>query len=288
MSVRISSMVWRARLQSTEKLVLLYLADKANDDGEGIWPSVDTIGAECGLSDRTARRQLGKLEEYGILAKEERPGRTNMWRIDKEKLEGWEPAKPQKGPLTKCQPYPGQNVSPTPAKLSAHPGQNVTPPRTLCHPNHKLTINETSTEPIAIAGMALSILRENPGIARASNESPEGLLSTFRDLGLGVDLWIEVARSAQSWCAGWRRMGRDSTSAHTASSTVRSYIAGEGRVYLEKSTRTANIAFPGPANLAPYFDPPENPDSPWRPRWDAIRQDQVEIQSIKEFLVNAS
>src|SRR3954453_9672531 len=47
------------------RLVLLVLADHANADGTGAWPSVKTIAAHARLSERAVRYQLRQLEQDG-------------------------------------------------------------------------------------------------------------------------------------------------------------------------------------------------------------------------------
>ena len=47
---------WRQNLPSTAKLVLLALADAADDEGN-CWPSVATIAGKAGVTTRTVRRR---------------------------------------------------------------------------------------------------------------------------------------------------------------------------------------------------------------------------------------
>lgn len=51
---------------AARKLVLLKLADNANDDGR-CWPSYDTIAKHCEMSKRTVMRHIQQLEEDGFL-----------------------------------------------------------------------------------------------------------------------------------------------------------------------------------------------------------------------------
>ena len=67
MSVHISSRAWLVQgLSFAEKLVLVKLADMANDEGV-CWPSTATIGAQCGLDRRSVRRIFARLEAAGHL-----------------------------------------------------------------------------------------------------------------------------------------------------------------------------------------------------------------------------
>lgn len=68
MSVHVSSLVWKTTLRTTDKIIMLKLADVANDDGSRVFPSVETIARECGCSDRTVQRTLKRfVDELGIL-----------------------------------------------------------------------------------------------------------------------------------------------------------------------------------------------------------------------------
>lgn len=45
-----------------------------------VWPSIDTLAELLGLSARTVRRQLARLEEMGLIYREYRPGRVSeIW-----------------------------------------------------------------------------------------------------------------------------------------------------------------------------------------------------------------
>lgn len=68
MSVRIMSMVFDSRaLDSTQKLIMLALADYANDEGKSIYPSQDTLSVKTGLARETINRRVKELIELGYL-----------------------------------------------------------------------------------------------------------------------------------------------------------------------------------------------------------------------------
>jgi len=68
MSIKMMSAVWDAKtcLTPSEKLVLLKIADSANDSGE-CWPSQSNIARQCEVSRETVNRCLKQLEKYGFL-----------------------------------------------------------------------------------------------------------------------------------------------------------------------------------------------------------------------------
>lgn len=67
MSVKVSALCWKVRLPATEKLVLLRLADFADDQGFNIYPAVQTVADDCGVGARAVQLTLKKLVGVGIL-----------------------------------------------------------------------------------------------------------------------------------------------------------------------------------------------------------------------------
>jgi hypothetical protein len=60
--------VFDAKLEPREKLVLLVLANFANDAGDNVWPSVATVARMTGLSDSSVQRSIKKMLADGYLA----------------------------------------------------------------------------------------------------------------------------------------------------------------------------------------------------------------------------
>ena len=83
MSIRIMSDVWLADLGTTEKIVLLVIADHASDDGGNAWPSQATIARKASLSIRTVQRVINDLEEAGWLWKDRHAGGSENCRDDR-------------------------------------------------------------------------------------------------------------------------------------------------------------------------------------------------------------
>lgn len=62
MSIKVMTSVWeRSQASGTDLLVLLALADNANDAGE-CWPSIHYIARKCRIDDRTTQRRIRSLE----------------------------------------------------------------------------------------------------------------------------------------------------------------------------------------------------------------------------------
>jgi hypothetical protein len=68
------TLVWEVPLADSEKIVLLALADCANDEGH-CWPSMATLAKKCSKSDRTVQACIQTLCSKGHLTRREVPGR---------------------------------------------------------------------------------------------------------------------------------------------------------------------------------------------------------------------
>lgn len=62
MSIKVMSWVWETRLAGVQKLMLLAIADHANDRGENAFPGMDRLAFKCSVSNRTAQRTIDNLE----------------------------------------------------------------------------------------------------------------------------------------------------------------------------------------------------------------------------------
>lgn len=89
MSIRIMTAVWDTQLPDSEKIVLLALADCANDEGL-CWPSMATLTAKCSKSDRTIQAAIKSLAAAGHLTREERPGKGCRYTIHPARSHGME------------------------------------------------------------------------------------------------------------------------------------------------------------------------------------------------------
>jgi hypothetical protein len=70
MSVRVMTAVWDLDLPDSDKIVLLALADCANDEGH-CWPSVASLVRKCSKSERTIQGCIKRLVEEELLIRRE-------------------------------------------------------------------------------------------------------------------------------------------------------------------------------------------------------------------------
>lgn len=91
MTIKAMNWAWGVDLPPAMKLVLLKLADRANDDGE-CWPGMDVVAQACGVSRASLIRYIQKMEEMGLVNVSKRKGedgrqQTNVYTLNLE----WEP-----------------------------------------------------------------------------------------------------------------------------------------------------------------------------------------------------
>lgn len=118
MSVKIMGMVFDANLNTTQKFVLLALADHADSEGGSIFPSVATVAHKCSLSESAVEKAIRALKKQGLLIQVRQGGGncTNLWRIDLTVLATLTPV-----PRTPLPPY---HVHPTPVPRTPDPSYN--------------------------------------------------------------------------------------------------------------------------------------------------------------------
>jgi hypothetical protein len=85
MSIRIMSQIWETKAKEpngSELLVLLALADQANDDGV-CWPGMTRLARKCRMSRRYLIEHIKSLESRGLISKEKGGSRlgTNIYTV---------------------------------------------------------------------------------------------------------------------------------------------------------------------------------------------------------------
>lgn len=81
MSIKLMNAVWDLDLPLAPKMVLLSLADQANDHGV-CWPAVSSMMKRCGLGERAVRLNIKLLREtYGYLVIDPTSGKANTYRV---------------------------------------------------------------------------------------------------------------------------------------------------------------------------------------------------------------
>ena len=155
MSISLMTDVWKLTLQAPRKMVLLALADNANDEGTDCWPSVGKLVEKCSMSERAVQGHLAALEEDGYIKRHERLGRSNKFTIhvDRIRLEILQKVKAsaetpaESAPPAKVPDLPPQNLHPYPSNPhDIHTPAESAPPQSL-HPTPAESAPITTREP---------------------------------------------------------------------------------------------------------------------------------------------
>lgn len=86
MSVHFTAPVWKIRgLTPMQKLILLKIADNANDEGI-CWPSLSTIADDCGCSSRTVSRAISHFNDIKLLSHDRRFNKSNVYKFNKDTM----------------------------------------------------------------------------------------------------------------------------------------------------------------------------------------------------------
>jgi biotin operon repressor len=126
MSVAVWAKVWRVPLPAVEKIVLLRLADAANEDGTQAFPSVPRMARECGLGERTVQDALKRLRTKGLIV-ETAPSHGKKATTYKVDLGAIAKATEGCGSRTGAGAAPVQELRPTPAAAAPLPVQQLHP-----------------------------------------------------------------------------------------------------------------------------------------------------------------
>lgn len=215
MSIRIMSEAWGLTMKShTAKLVLLALADNANDAGV-CWPSITTIAKKCSLSRQGVVDQIAKLESLNVISATREAGKSTRYKItipvnDVDQLEA-ETSQPdrrvvvnrvdQSTALT-SQPHGLPVVN----GVDHHPSTSLTTPVYAVDSNHQEPSKEPSVEPPICSDELFPVDSETPAKNKARAESQEEIEEYLREKGLfprdAEWLWVKWEGN------GWTNQGK--------------------------------------------------------------------------------
>lgn len=119
MSVRAMAAVWEIDLPDSDKIVLLALADCANDEGH-CWPSVASLVRKCSKSERTIQGCIKRLVDEGHLTRREVVGKGCNYTVH--------PNRSRVAPRSDNTPAkfaPPQRTTQTPAAAADKPSRTI-------------------------------------------------------------------------------------------------------------------------------------------------------------------
>ncbi|MEU3644062.1 helix-turn-helix domain-containing protein [Lentzea sp. NPDC034063] len=130
MSIKVVTLAWEyAPVAGNELLLLLAIADQANDLGTDAWPSIDTLARKTRLNKRTVQRLLQRLSSAGLVTIEPGGGRrSNRYAIDLDLLVSPSSRTADDEDTLPAERHPGQSVT---RDICATPG--ATALDHLCH-----------------------------------------------------------------------------------------------------------------------------------------------------------
>jgi hypothetical protein len=146
--VSIAAMNWvweHSPTSGNERLVLLAIADCADDSGGNAWPSVGKLASKARLDPRTVQRVIARLEGDGHLIVERGAGRrgTNVYHVVIHS--------PQQDPRQTATPAERQGAAPVPgegvAQLRQGRGGTAAPPEPPVPPVPPPPARETGERP---------------------------------------------------------------------------------------------------------------------------------------------
>jgi hypothetical protein len=112
--------VWELDLPDSDKIVLLALADCANDEGH-CWPSVASLVRKCSKSERTIQAAIKRLVDEGLLVRREVPGKGCNYTVLPRTGAKSAPRSDNGG----ATPAPAQGTTRTPAAAADKPSVTV-------------------------------------------------------------------------------------------------------------------------------------------------------------------
>ncbi len=183
MSVKIMSVVFDSKsLKPTERLIMLALADHADDEGR-CYPSINRLCQRTGLKERAVQTNIRKLEEQGYLRIHEGAGRngSNLYFVH---------------------PTPAADAPPQ----EMHPALDAPPPRIICGsdpaadaPKPSGTIIEPSNKDQSAPDPTFSRFWEDWPLAKVGKKKAQ---TAFKRLSLKNQ---EAAiRNVRQWAQSWR------------------------------------------------------------------------------------
>jgi hypothetical protein len=121
--------------RGSDRLVLLVIADRSDDDGTGCFRGKESIARMARVSRATVTAAIRRLQEIGELEVEQRPGRTSRYRVTvgRDPARFWPPSDEGGSATRLADTRPGSSPHPATRVAAIHP------------PIHPLTIPTANT-----------------------------------------------------------------------------------------------------------------------------------------------
>lgn len=209
MSIALMTKAWEMELPMGEKMLLLKLADRANDDGE-CWPGQQALARHCSMSERAVRDNLGRLVERGILVVIHRNygtvRKTSIYRLD---LDAPQPKKCAESGAAAVAESGDSRPADSAGRCDSRPADCDIPDRQPLPVVYKEEPKATSTQSTGGGGAppleADSLLVTDDGVVWDDREKmfrniAEEVFQRWDEAYRGLDVDAELAR-AETWYA---------------------------------------------------------------------------------------
>lgn len=208
-------------LKSTDKFVLLVLAQYSSSETQSCWASMKSLARDCGCTSNTVRSAIERLIEKKLIKEViERPGKTTIYVLDYERMDILKRREPDRRPLQILNPsnnltpsksggvkgtpdggrYQGQ-IEPEPEPATPSNSEDVPPsdfeplqflnptpsnpggvPLQDLNPNQDRNLDKNQEKQNnQLAQSVFETLREVPGIARATNATPSSVAEIIEE-----------------------------------------------------------------------------------------------------------
>jgi DNA-binding transcriptional regulator YhcF (GntR family) len=204
-SIKIMTAAWAVDLQHADKLVLLALADNANDEGM-CYPSLRTVATKCGMHPRTVLRAIESLESEGHLSRDLRPGRSTVYFVH--------PRQRVTGDTESHVAASNQWQKVTGRAESQHPGQKVTTPVAESHSSPRAPLSPPHTPPLTPHTPHLEPSENHHGnqdisprtsrAAATAKRLPPDFVLTPERRAIAIAEKVDPEREFSRFCDHWR------------------------------------------------------------------------------------
>lgn len=211
MSIELMSKVWNMDLPVGEKMLLLKLADRANDDGE-CWPGQKDLSRQCSMSERALRDNLHRLVQKGLVSVRYRRGgmqrKTSIYMLELDPKNTAEIAAPE----VESQPAESAAwVESQPADCDI-PNRQQLPVGCIYKPKVIQSSEELAEQPAPL--VAEDLLLPDDGIVWDARQSiftniAEEVFHRWDTTFKGVDVDAELAKAEAWYVANPKRRKRN-------------------------------------------------------------------------------